>query len=266
MGVTYNGTQGSNVNSSASTTVTFAVPSVVAAGDVWMCCASFRAGSTVTISGVPGSFTLIGRVDSGSGTTNNTLVAWWYKALGTESGNFATITLSASSKSTTFTAALSGADGTSPILSGSIVTATGTTTVPSLTMHAITSGQMQFAIAGEQGVGSGAQPFFGGPANILNADTAATGTSGGSSATNVTLGGDYDVTTTDSTSWSGGQTGTGTPSTTTAIGWVVVPAAAAPAALPSPLLVVNQAINRAANWFTREDGLVVPRRRIFVPA
>lgn len=187
-----NGTSNNNA-STASTTIRFLTPATPTAGDIWICTANFRGGSTVTISGVPAGFHLIQRVDSGSATTANTLVSYWYQALGSESGTFATITISASSKYTTITDAFSGVNQTVPVPAASISSTSSSGINIVSNWPNFTPGQLGYAVGGMQG-GTGASLSDGAGLNT----TEGPNTTGGSGATNVLQQGGWDTTAADS--------------------------------------------------------------------
>lgn len=198
--------------------------------------AVFRMGSGGTISGVPSGFTQIARVDQGSGSTNCTIVAYSYTALGTESGNFATITLSAASKHATLTVAFSGVNTTTPI-SGTVQTGSGTTSATSGTEQAIPTGDAVIAFIGEQGNAGLPGISTGGMSSAGSGNT-----TGGSAATNVGIVAAYELGPVASQTYAGSGGG----SSTCCIMAFDLAAAASPLA-PKPL-VVSQAVQRAAIW------------------
>lgn len=185
--VAYTSQGNTNNNASvASTTLNFVAPASFSAGEVWICSASFRGGSTTTISGVPGSFTLIKRTDSGSATTNVTIVSYWYVALGSEtpSATFASITIGASSKYATVTDPFTGCNTSNPI-TGSTVSGTGATTAStSSALAALGTGQMAYCFGALQGA-SNSSPVVRDAASAGSGGVAFASTTGGSAATNV---------------------------------------------------------------------------------
>ncbi len=260
MAVAYhNGTSNIDASTSAAT-VPWLVPASPTAGEIWICSAVFRGGSGATISGVHAGFNLIQRVDSGSGSTNCTVVCYWYEATGTESGTLGTITLSGASRHFTITDAFSGCNLTTPIVSGSINTTTnaGTGIVPS----AFTLGQADYGFFGTQG-GSAVTPMtgIGSPTPTATEDGNA---SGGSQATDVQGSGGYTTTSTgySSPSWTGGGIGV---TTGAGMGFTLDAAAAASSYVPPSIHGMSQAVHRAAHFFSRvpwhekrPSGLIVP--------
>lgn len=237
--------QGSSNNnaSTASATITWLCPATqgeIVAGDVWILSAGFRAGSGVTISGVPGSFTLIGRVDQGSGATVSTSVAYWYVALGSETAGatLGTITLSASSKYATVTFAFSGVNTTTPI-SGSVVTGSGTTAATTGTLAACPADGAVVGVESFQGASSTLGRMSGATSGVLTEGNA-TGASGGSAATNVASEQDYIIGSAVSQTYST-QTNAGA-STTTGMAFILAAAAAEflPHTSPYVSLLPNQ--------------------------
>lgn len=222
-----------NINTStASTTVTFNAPASPAAGEIWICTACFRGGSSATITGVPATFHLIDRIDSGSGSTNVTLVAYWYLATGAEGAGFATLTIS-SSKYVAQVSAFSGCNTTTPVVSGSVQSAGNLTTTASVTASAFATGQLAYGSAAQQGGTSESLTDTNGV--VLN-DTRQT-TTGGSGATNVGMQGGY---TTNLTG--GGETWTASSTSGSSIAihtfTLDVPAAAPPVQLlPHPAFI-----------------------------
>ncbi len=245
-----------NPVSTATTTIGWSTPATPTLNDIWICSASFRAGSGTTISGVPAAFHLIARTDSGSGATNSTLVVYWYKALGTESGTFDTITLGASSKYITGTQAFRGCSTTSPAVAGSFqsVLASGTT-------GAFTWGSSQCLVALSSTQGSTTAPSIvavTGGASLVG--DIATATSGGSAATNVGLEAEHDTNSADS----GTTLSQGAAFTTSIVGGFILDVPAA-SYVPPPHFGMRQAIHRAAHYFSRvpwhekrQTGLTVP--------
>jgi hypothetical protein len=202
---------GGSATSASSVTVGWTVPGNITAGDIWICSASLRGGSTVTISNVPAGFTLIARVDAGAVVTNETLVVYWYKAIGNETGTFATITLSATSKSATVTDAFSGVNTTTPIVSGSVVTNSAITgSGAAVNIPAFNAGQADYCVEGFQGESASHPLTLVGGTSPAPTTTESPFTSGGAGATNVGMGAGYTTTNTfvGTPSWSiNGSTG-----------------------------------------------------------
>ncbi len=239
MGVALHNTVGNIDTSTSATTIPFSTPTSPTAGEIWICSAAFRAGSTVTISGVPAAFTLIKRVDSGSGATNVTIVSYWYLALGTESGTFDTITLSSASKHETVVSAYSGCNTTAPIL-GTVVTGTGTTSANTANLAASTASQAVIVVGGGQGVAGATEVFTSIAGNNPISDASLAGTTGGSSATNVCV--DNGHLTGAAQSSVGYLATSSTSSTAAAMAFILDNAPS----IQIPRLLVNQAIKRAS--------------------
>jgi hypothetical protein len=251
-----------NLDTSISaTTVPFSVPGTVIAGDIWICSAGFRAGSTVTISGVPASFHLILRVDAGSGTTVATSVSYWYLVVGGETGtSWQTITLSAASKHATIVDGFSGCNTTTPIVVGSVVSGVGTTSATTASGPGAAVGQGVYGVdVWQGGANSGGSIGYGG-GTLLQTENVA-GTTGGSASSNVGIEGVFGQ----------GAISSGTASradslTTQALLCFTLDVSAVAGGLPQST-IHNTARQRAANY-CKEAGsrLWTPNRRIFVPA
>lgn len=184
MAVALHGTRSLRVEAGTTATVTFIAPSIVTAGDVWICAATMRGGTGNTFSAVPGTFTQVSRVDNG---TVDTLIAWRYTAAGSETAgaSFATVTVSTARISVTSVAAFSGANA------AGILTETGTASASSVTMpdtNDNTSG------ASDAVVLVGSVPASSATTITYSANLTAlvaSGGNGGSGATVITFGSGY---------------------------------------------------------------------------
>lgn len=174
----HNGTSNNNA-STAATSASFNAPASPTAGEIWICTAMFRGGSTAAITGVPASFHLIQRTDSGSGATNVTMVTYWYLAVGGEGAGFATITIP-SSKYCTITEAFTGCNPTTPVVAASVQSSGAVATTTSVTSAAYSAGQGFYAVGAQQGTADSAA-ITGSGTSVLTQPSA----TGGSAATNV---------------------------------------------------------------------------------
>lgn len=175
----------SKINTGSSTAPTWLIPATVTAGHTWLVAAYFRGGgASVTISGVPASFTLVTRNDYPS---SSTLVLYRYTATGSETpnGTLGTITISATSRWYTTTLAFSGVDPTTPL--GTLVSgqsSTGTTTTSSAAA-AIATGDAVYAVTGYH---SNTVPALSAPLTTVQAAGSGAGTSQVNMAAGYALG------------------------------------------------------------------------------
>lgn len=193
MAVAQRGTPGSVINSSASGTISFTVPSVVTAGDIWICSATFRGNTGLSLQ--INSLNLIASISQATSGSVSTTWVFWYRSNGTESGTFISGSISGAvtSKSVTTTVAFSGVDPWVPIVAGSLQNTSGTGGI-SILADAFTSGNADYGVYGIQGSATAPTLTLNGANTIASSSVAS---SGGSSATNVGISSAFSTNTAD---------------------------------------------------------------------